>query len=94
MLLTGESIDAFTAHDWGLVHEVCAPDALDARIGEVARKLAGYGPAVLRQQKALLRSWESLAPDQAIEATVAEFGRAFATGEPKKYMEQFKNRKR
>ena len=94
MLLTGEPIDAATALSWGLVHELHAQDALDARIDALAQKLASYGPAVLRQQKALMRSWESLTPDAAIEATVAEFGRAFATGEPQRYTEAFKNRKR
>jgi hypothetical protein len=48
----------------------------------------------MRQQKQLMRSWQSLPPDAAIDATVAEFGRAFATGEPQRYMEAFKNRKR
>ena len=94
LLLTGASIDAATARDWALVHEVHPPAALDARIAALAAKFAGFGPAVLRQQKQLLRAWQSLPPDQAIEATVAEFGRAFATGEPRRYMEQFKNRKR
>ena len=94
MLMTGETIDAHTALDWALVHEVCEAEQLDARIAALAQKLAGFGQAVLRQQKQLMRSWESLAPDQAIEATVPEFGRAFATGEPQRYMEAFKNRKR
>jgi enoyl-CoA hydratase/carnithine racemase len=94
MLMTGESIDAATALDWGLVHEVHAPEMLDARIAALAAKLAALGPAVMRQQKQLMRSWQSLPPDAAIEATVAEFSRAFATGEPQCYMEAFKNRKR
>ena len=94
MLMTGEMIDARTALAWALVHEVCEAEQLDVRIAALAQKLAGFGQAVLRQQKQLMRSWESLTPDQAIEATVPEFGRAFATGEPQRYMEAFKNRKR
>ncbi len=94
LLMTGESIDAATALQWGLVHELCAPEALDARVAALASRLAGFGTAALRQQKQLMRSWESLAPDAAIDATVAEFGKAFATGEPQRYMETFKNRKR
>ncbi|MBL8386186.1 MAG: enoyl-CoA hydratase/isomerase family protein [Burkholderiales bacterium] len=94
MLMTGESIDAATAHAWGLVHEIHDGAALDARIGALARKLAGLGPQVLRQQKRLLRSWESQTPEAAIAATIPEFGRAFATGEPQHYMGAFKNRRR
>ncbi len=103
LLLTGETIDAATALQWGLVHEVCEvdqtgqtgdEDPVDVRIKVLAAKLAGFGPAALRQQKQLMRSWQSLPPDVAIEATVAEFGRAFATGEPQRYMKAFIDRKR
>jgi hypothetical protein len=79
---------------WGFVHEVCEPDQLDRRIGHLAERLAGFGAAALAQQKRLMRSWQSLPPDAAIEATVPEFGLAFATGEPQRYMDAFKNRKR
>jgi enoyl-CoA hydratase len=94
LLMTGEAIDAATALQWGLVQEVCAPDQLDGRIATLAGRLAGFGAAALTQQKLLMRSWQSLAPDAAIDATVPEFGKAFATGEPQRYMEAFKNRKR
>ena len=94
LLMTGENIDAATALQWGFVHEVCEPDQLDLRIGHLAERLAGFGAAALAQQKRLMRSWQSLPPDAAIEATVPEFGQAFVTGEPQRYMEAFKNRKR
>lgn len=94
LLMTGESIDAATALQWGLVQEICDPAQLDGRVAALAARLAGFGTAALAQQKALMRSWQSLPPEAAIEATVAEFGRAFATGEPQRYMEAFKNRKR
>jgi enoyl-CoA hydratase len=94
LLMTGEIISAQTALDWGLVHEQYAPETLDTRIAALATRLASFGPAALRQQKQLLRSWQSLAPDQAIDATVAEFGKAFATGEPQRYMQEFVDRKR
>jgi enoyl-CoA hydratase/carnithine racemase len=45
MLLTGETIDAGTAVSWGLVHEVVAADALDARIAHLTTRLSGFGPA-------------------------------------------------
>ena len=37
LLLTGDTIDAATAHDWGLVEELVPPDQLDARSGTAAR---------------------------------------------------------
>lgn len=94
LLMTGESIDAATAMQWGLVQEICEPGQLDDRVAALAARLAGFGAGALAQQKVLMRSWQSLPPDPAIDATVAEFGKAFATGEPQRYMDAFKHRKR
>ena len=93
LLMTGDTIDAATALNWALVHEVCEADQLDARIDALAARLVGFGPAVLSQQKKLLRAWQSLPPDRAIEATVPEFARAFTTGEPQHHMQAFLRRK-
>ena len=94
LLLSGESIDAPTALAWGLVQELCESGTLDARIAARAQRLAGFGPAALRQQKALLRDWESQPLDAAIDATVAAFGQAFETGEPQQHMQAFLQRPR
>jgi enoyl-CoA hydratase/carnithine racemase len=94
MLLTGETIDAATASTWGLVHEVVAADALDARIAELTAKLGGYGPHAVRQQKRLLNKWFDMTIHGAIEDSVAEFGLAFLTGEPQRHMRAFLSRKR
>jgi enoyl-CoA hydratase len=93
LLLTGESVDAHTALAWGLVHEVVADTELDAAVGKLATLMAGMGPAVLRQQKRLLREWEDQALDTSITASVQEFGAAFETGEPQRYMQEFLDRK-
>jgi enoyl-CoA hydratase len=93
LLLTGEPIDAATALSWGLVHRVVAPVELDDAVAQCARRLAALGPAVIRQQKALMRSWESLSLNEAVEQSVAQFARAFTTGEPQKYMAAFIDRK-
>lgn len=94
MLMLGEPIDAATAEAWGLVHQVCDDQALDAAVAGVAAKLAALGPAVVRQQKRLLRSWESQPLADSIRASVAEFAGAFATGEPQRCMAEFKQRKK
>jgi len=94
MLLTGENVDATTAQAQGLVHRVCPLADLGALVQRTALQLAALGPQVLRQQKALLHDWQQRPLDEAIERTVAEFGRAFATGEPQLHMGRFLNRKR
>ncbi len=92
LLLTGETIDASTAASWGLVHDVVAEDELDARIAQLATRMAAFGPEAVRQQKRLLNQWTDMTPAQAIEASVAQFGRAFLTGEPQHYMGRFTER--
>ena len=94
MLLTGESIDASQALTWGLVHQVVPLAELDAEIERLSTSLVGMGSAVLRQQKRLLRQWEDTPLDAAIAATVPEFGRAFDTPEPRRFMNEFLERKR
>ena len=89
MLLGGELIDAPRALAWGLVNEIVASESLDAAVHRQASHLAGLGPAVLRQQKRLLRSWDTLPLHAAIEASVPEFGAAFDTGEPQQFMTHF-----
>lgn len=89
LLLTGELIDAPTATNWGLINEAVPMEQLDQRIDEITQAFCKLGPAALRQQKTLLRRWEKLTLDEAIEDSVAEFGLAFDTGEPAKFMNEF-----
>lgn len=94
MMLTGEISDAREALAWGLVNKVVPLAELDAEIERVATLMAGFGPTVVRQQKRLLREWEEAPVDVSINHSVAEFGSAFETGEPQRYMGAFLERKR
>ncbi len=94
LLLTGDSIGAAEALRLDLLHQVHAPDALAAAVQATAAQLAGLGTQVLRQQKRMLRDWERLPVEESISRSVAEFGRAFTTGEPQRDMQAFLDRKR
>ncbi len=93
-LLSGENIDAEQALHWGLINESLPLTSLDQRVTEIANNFAALGPAVLRQQKALLRRWEQLSLPDAIADSVQEFGKAFETGEPQKFMNDFLEHKK
>lgn len=93
LLLVGENIPATQAREWGLINECVPKEKLDERILQVAAGLAEIGPVVLRQQKRLLRRWEGMAMDAAIDDSIAEFGEAFKTGEPQHHMNAFLERK-
>jgi len=94
LMLTGESVDAEQARAWGLVDRVVPLAELDAEVARVASLLAGLGTQAVRQQKRLLREWEERPLEQSIAESVAEFGSAFASGEPQRYMGEFIERQR
>jgi enoyl-CoA hydratase/carnithine racemase len=94
LLLTGETIDAATARDWGIVHELGEAGRLDEMVNARAAQLAGLGPAALAQQKRLLRAWERLDLDASIAMSIEAFGQAYETDEPQRYMAAFRSRKR
>lgn len=54
MLLTGDTIDGRTAADWGLVGESVPLDGLDARVEELADRMAGVPVNQLVMQKLMV----------------------------------------
>lgn len=93
MLLTGNSIDATQAQAWGVVDTVVRAERLDEEVERIASELASYGPAVVRQQKRLLREWQQGPLAASIRDGVDEFASAFSTGEPQRFMQHFVERK-
>ena len=53
--VTAERFSAAEAHRLGLVHEVVAPDALDAKVDELIAALTANGPAATRACKRLVK---------------------------------------
>ncbi len=89
LLLTGETIDAARALDWGLVEEVVAPKSLDGAIARVLAEILAGGPRAIRLQKELIAAWEGLPPEAAIARGIDAFARAYETDEPARMMAAF-----
>jgi methylglutaconyl-CoA hydratase len=68
--LTGERFDAAQALALGLVHEVVAADAIEARIAELCGEILQGGPKALGLAKRLLRDVAHLPRAQAIQETI------------------------
>jgi len=94
LLLLGETIDAPTAHRWGLVERVAPAGGLDAAVEDCLAALLAAGPQAIRLQKALIRRWEDLPLGQAIAAGIDSFADAYATDEPARLMRAFLDRPR
>ena len=60
LLLTGRWFDADEALRWGLLREICAPDALRAKAWELARLLESGPPLVYAAIKEVVREAEAM----------------------------------
>lgn len=65
MLLTGETIDAATAVEWGLINESVSADRLRARVDELATQIADASPLTLEIGKQAFYRQIDLPQDEA-----------------------------
>lgn len=71
LLFTARTLDAKTAHEWGLVNRVVPADALMDEALKTAGEIAAQSPNALRMTKALLRQGRDATFDQILEMTAA-----------------------
>jgi len=79
MMLSGEPIDARTAHRYGLVLEVAEPGELLEHALGVAEQLAAAAPFARRQILACVHAGEDLPLERALELETAKFALCCAT---------------
>ncbi|HEX4368505.1 MAG TPA: enoyl-CoA hydratase [Rhodopila sp.] len=81
LLYTGDNIDAPTALAWGLVEKVVPAAELDAALGRWVESIVESGPKAIRLQKELIREWEAMPVNDAIEAGIRCMYRAYQSDE-------------
>ena len=82
LLYTGDNIDAPTALAWGLVEKVVPASELDAALGRWVDSIVESGPKAIRLQKELIREWEAMPVNDAVEAGIRCMYRAYQSEEP------------
>jgi len=82
LLYTGDNIDARTALEWGLVEKVVPAAELDAALAVWVNAIVESGPKAIRLQKELIREWEAMPVNEAIEAGIRCIHRAYQSEEP------------
>lgn len=93
--LTAERFGAAEAQRIGLLHEVVAADALDARIAAVIALLREAGPAAQRESKRLIRDVAGRPVDAAvIDATAGRIADVRASAEGREGVAAFLARRR
>lgn len=94
LLLGGEPIDGAEAARWGLVTRAVDERVLDEAVEAWVRRLLALPPEALRLQKTLLARWRRVDLDTAVTLSEDVFARAYATGEPRRAMQAFLDRRR
>ena len=88
--LTAERFGAAEAHRIGFVHEVVAPDALDAKVDEVLKNINAAGPVAVQESK---RLWRDVAGQPITEAlsqdTVGRIAKLRASDEGREGLRSF-----
>jgi methylglutaconyl-CoA hydratase len=69
--VTAERFSAAQAHALGFVHELCSPDALDAKVEEIVAALCANGPMASRACKQLVQDVAGMPIDEALRADTA-----------------------
>lgn len=94
LVLTGDIFDAQEAHQFGFLQKVVTAVELDAAVEKWVASILVSGPRAVRLQKKLMRDWERLPLDEAIEAGIRACVEARRTDEPKRLMQAFLERKK
>jgi len=81
MLLTGESVTAEQALDWGLVNRVAPARELEADTAALVAKILACAPPAIRLQKELMVRWRNTDLASAVRFGINAFAQNYATGE-------------
>jgi len=83
LLYTGRTLTAEEALDSGIIEKIAPPSNLDHAVAAWTDAILSASPKAIRAQKRLMRRWEQVMIDEAIEVGVASFREAYSTDEPR-----------
>lgn len=89
LVLLGEPFTAAIAHEYGLVNQVLADEAVVDRAQQIARMLAKKPPNAVRQSKKLMRDAQRAAIEQAMRAEAEVFARGLRSPEAAEAFQAF-----
>ena len=93
--VTAERFNAAQAQAFGFVHELCAADALDARVDEIVAALVANGPMAVRACKSLVQDVAGAPITEALRAeTARRIADIRASDEGREGVQSFLNKRR
>lgn len=94
LVFTGRHIDAREALACGLVERVAPPDQLNAGVEEWVAAILAAGPNAIRAQKALIRDWERMSIEDAVQQGIKAVAAAHGSEEARRLMTAFLARRK
>ncbi len=89
MFLTGESVTAEQALDWGLVNRVAPADALEVVTAALVGGILSCAPPAIRLQKELIVRWRNTDLATAVQLGINAFSQNYTTGEGREAAQAF-----
>lgn len=89
LIFSGKVLSAQQAKDWGIVNEVCAPEALVAKVTEIAQLIARNGLVAVDHAKQAIVHGLNMAKEDGLRYEGALFGLLFSTADQKEGMQAF-----
>lgn len=93
-LLTGQSITARQALEWGLVNRVTPSTGLERVTAELIDRILECSPSAVRLQKELIIRWRNTDLRSAVEYGINAFAQAYTTEEPREAMQAFLDKRK
>jgi enoyl-CoA hydratase len=94
LIYTGDHIEAAEAYRIGFLEKLVEPAALDVAVEQWIASILAGGPRAIRLQKELVRDWERLSIEKAIQAGIRACTDSKRTDEPRRLMQAFLDRKK
>jgi enoyl-CoA hydratase/carnithine racemase len=94
LVYTGDPIPAAEAQRCGFLEKLVEPAARDRGVEQWLASILAAGPLAIRLQKQLVRDWERMTIEEAIQAGIRACTKARETDEPKRLMTAFLQRKK
>ena len=94
LVFTGRHIPAQEAAACGLIERLVPAGELDAAVEDWVGAILSAGPLAIRAQKELIRDWERMSIADAVQQGIRAVAAGHATGETKKLMGAFVERRR
>ena len=94
IILTGKPFSAEQGERWGLVNEVCEPEALMDRVMETVRTIAGNAPISTRQIKQSIRRGVDMSISDGLAFEIEAYNRMVPTSERREGVNAFNEKRK